>query len=86
MANMNFRHMETTYSVRKVGSMAGQDEYRVRMRDRGSDAWHWVSFVGSEAYGGPVVMIQESGAQIPVTAPNRFGPFGREWVRRFFTD
>jgi hypothetical protein len=41
-----------------------------------------VTFSGS-IYGGPVVMITESG-QTFVTNPERFGEFGREWVRRFF--
>ncbi len=41
-----------------------------------------VSFVGSEAYGGPVVMIGESGAQTFVTDPGRFGSFGTDWVKR----
>jgi hypothetical protein len=41
-----------------------------------------VEFVGS-TYGGPVLMVTESG-HTWVTDPGRFGSFGRGWVRRFF--
>ena len=41
------------------------------------------TFVGS-SYGGSVVMIMESGHQVFVDEPQRFGAFGREWVRRFY--
>jgi hypothetical protein len=41
-----------------------------------------VAFVGSN-YGGPVVMITDSGVQTFVTDPGRFGEFGEAWVRRF---
>lgn len=46
-----------------------------------------VSFVGSIAYGGPVVMITPGNPKGTfVTRPDRFGDFGEQWVRRFFTD
>jgi hypothetical protein len=41
-----------------------------------------ITFIGS-VYGGPVVMQLPSGAQTFVTAPERFGKFGEEWVCRF---
>lgn len=42
-----------------------------------------VTFVGS-TYGGPVVMVFDTGHQTFVDDPGRFGAFGREWVRRFY--
>lgn len=42
-----------------------------------------LTFVGSPSYGGPVVMIDQRGFQCVVTDPSRFGPFGKEWVRKF---
>lgn len=41
-----------------------------------------LQFVGS-TYGGPVVMISPSGAQVFVSDPGRFGEFGEDWVRNF---
>jgi hypothetical protein len=42
-----------------------------------------VEFVGS-VYGGPVVM-RTPAVETFVTDPGRFGDFGPEWVRRFFS-
>lgn len=42
------------------------------------------SFVGS-VDGGPVVAIHPNGHQTFVVDPGRFGEFGVEWVRRFFS-
>jgi hypothetical protein len=70
-------------SIRKVSGIAGQTEIRATVRYPDEEA-STVSFVGSEAYGGPVVMVSETGTQVFVTDPSRFGSFGTEWVRRFF--
>jgi hypothetical protein len=42
-----------------------------------------VEFVGS-SYGGPVLMVTDTD-QVFVTDPRRFGEFGKDWVRRFFS-
>lgn len=72
-------------SVRKIvkrNGVAGQVEYVATVEYPGEEPSR-VSFVGS-VYGGPVVMVTESGAQMFVTDPSRFGTFGPEWIRRFF--
>ena len=42
-----------------------------------------VHFAGPSGRVGPVVMIA-NGAQMFVSDPARFGPFGEDWVRKFF--
>ena len=42
------------------------------------------TFVGS-SHGGPVVMVTPNGQQVFVDEPKRFGSFGTEWVRRFYS-
>lgn len=64
--------------ITRRGGIAGQVQI-----DATVDEGRMISFVGSEAYGGPVVMIGESGAQTFVTDPGRFGDFGVQWVKRF---
>jgi hypothetical protein len=68
--------------IRRTNGVAGQVSYTVTATypDESPEA---VTFVGS-VYGGPVIMIPPSGSQIFVSDPNRLGPFGPEWVRRFF--
>lgn len=66
--------------ITKRQGIAGQVQYDVAMNEERT-----LSFVGS-VYGGPVVMIGESGAQVFVTDPGRFGEFGREWVERFIAE
>lgn len=76
----------TVKTVTRIAGIAGQVAYRVTVQYEGAD-WSELStceLVGSEVYGGPVVMVAPSGAQTFVTDPGRFGLFGREWVRRFF--
>lgn len=41
-----------------------------------------IEFVGSH-YGGPVLMVTDLG-ECWVDAPDRFGRFGKGWVKRFF--
>lgn len=71
-------------SVKRERGVAGQVSYSAAVRYPGETV-SIVSFVGS-VYGGPVVMVTPSGAQTFVTDPSRFGEFGEEWVKRFFTD
>lgn len=70
-------------AVKLVSSLAGQFQVNAQVQYPGEDAVV-VGFVGSE-YGGPVVMISPTGNQMFVTDPGRFGDFGVEWVRRFFS-
>lgn len=68
--------------IRKESGVAGQVAYSVAVTYPG-ETQAVARFVGS-VWGGPVVMVMPSGAQVYVTDPERFGPFGPEWVRRFF--
>lgn len=72
--------MTQTGTIQKREGIAGQVQYDVAMPEG-----RVLSFIGS-VYGGPVVMIGESGAQVFVTDPGRFGEFGRGWVERFIAD
>jgi hypothetical protein len=63
-------------TIRKTQGIAGQVSYSVDT-DAGT-----ITFVGSEVYGGPVVMITGK-LQTFVTDPGRFGNFGKEWIERF---
>ena len=69
--------------ITRRGGIAGQVQIDATIIGEGRVVTGVVSFVGSEAYGGPVVMIGESGAQTFVTDPSRFGSFGVDWVKRF---
>lgn len=68
--------------ITRHAGIAGQYQLTAHVRYPGEGP-SVVAFVGS-VYGGPVVMISESGAQVFVTEPERFGEFGESWVRRFF--
>jgi hypothetical protein len=68
-------------SIRRRGGIAGQVQYDATVTYEGEEP-STVSFVGS-TFGGPVVMIQPSGAQVFVNNPRRFGHFGEQWVRSF---
>lgn len=72
--------------IKRVGGIAGQVQYNVEVTYPGEET-HVLGFVGpAESYGGPVVMISESGHQVFVSSDvnARCGTFGPEWVRRFF--
>ncbi len=73
----------TLNKVTRHAGIAGQFEVSAEMTYPG-EAPKVIRFVGS-TYGGPVVMVTPAGAQHFVTDPDRFGAFGTEWVRRFFT-
>lgn len=73
----------TIGKISRHNGPAGQVSYSVPVAYPG-EATTTVTFVGS-TYGGPVVMASPSGAQTFVTDPGRFGTFGPEWVRRFFS-
>lgn len=83
--------MPNVVSIRKVGAIAGQITYQAKIKYP-HEPVYTVLFHGS-AYGDgePIVMQWESRggageAQTFVTNPGRFGSFGPEWVRRFFSD
>jgi hypothetical protein len=76
--------MPTLGKITRVNGVAGQFGYTVSVQYPDEFA-SVVTFVGS-VYGGPVVLVTESGAQMFVDHPNRFGKFGPNWVRRFFSE
>lgn len=80
---MDNPQVEMTMMIKKVG-IAGQFAITAYPSYDG-EAPDPVTFVGS-IYGGPVVMITGAASQVFVTSPERFGPFGKEWVRRFFAE
>ena len=64
--------------------IAGQSAITAHVTYTNSETTGHATFVGS-AYGGPVVMVLETGQQVYVDEPRRFGAFGTEWVRRFYS-
>jgi hypothetical protein len=74
----------TIIKITKRNGVAGQVQFHalVRYEDEQPST---VSFVGNPKYGGPVVMMTEHGGQTFVTHAERFGDFGEQWVRKFFT-
>lgn len=73
----------TIHTIKRDVGIAGQVAYTATVQYAGEEP-HDVTFVGSN-YGGPVVMVW-GGVQYFVTDPDRFGDFGEEWVRRFYSD
>lgn len=73
--------LPTVANVKRHRGIAGQYSVTADVTYPG-ERTRSVEFVGS-VYGGPVVMVSD-GRQTFVTAPDRFGPFGVEWVSRFF--
>lgn len=70
--------------ITNVGIMADRVQYSVVVTYPGEQS-KTVDFNGpanSEGVG-PVVMISGY-SQILIDDPSRFGPFGPEWIRRFF--
>ena len=74
----------TIGAIRRHNGIAGQISYTVDVTYPGEPT-ETLTFVGN-VYGGPVVMVTPAGTQTFVTDPQRFGTFGPEWVRRFFTN
>lgn len=76
--------MATIISIDKTEGVAGQVQYIVTADWQSARYTH--SFVGT-VYGdpGPVFLILENGAQVPVAQPERFGVrFNEQWVRQFY--
>lgn len=71
----------TIHNLRKRAGIAGQFAVSADV-EYPDEPRRSVTFVGS-TYGGPVLM-QTDGRETFVTAPDRFGKFGTDWVRRFF--
>lgn len=70
--------------ITKTRGVAGQVAYTAVVVYSGEEP-STVTFVGS-TYGGPVVMQTPADPRGTfVTEPDRFGPFGAEWIRRFFS-
>lgn len=72
----------TLGKISRHNGPAGQVSYSVAVTHPG-EAPDTITFVGS-AYGGPVVMVHPLYGQTFVSDPDRHGPFGPEWVRRFY--
>lgn len=70
-------------AIRRHNGVAGQIAYSVDVTYP-DEPTSTVTFVGS-VYGPPIVMVLPSGVQTFVSNPERYGTFGPEWVRRFFT-
>lgn len=69
--------------VRKVSGIADQVAFRVEV-SYPDELPSWVTFTGS-VHGGPVVIVTPGNSRGQfVSAPERFGPFGPQWVRNFF--
>jgi hypothetical protein len=69
--------------IKRYNGITGQMAYDVTVTYPGETP-EPVTFVGS-VYGGPIVMVTRGNpGGTFVTHPERFGPFGPEWVRRFF--
>lgn len=75
--------MPTIHKVKRRNGIAGQVQYDAVVEYEDEEP-ATVSFVGS-VYGGPVVMITGN-VQRFVANPERFGPFGEQWVRNFFQE
>jgi hypothetical protein len=69
--------------IKKVSAIAGQTQFNAKVRYPGEPS-EIHGFVGMVGEYGPVVAISPAGHQIFVTDPGRFGPFGKEWVERFY--
>ncbi|HCB59168.1 MAG TPA: hypothetical protein DEP82_14935 [Arthrobacter bacterium] len=71
----------TIHKLKRSAGVAGQFAYDVSGERDGEP--FTLGFVSS-VYGGPIVMVQSSGAQVFVTSPERFGPvLNPDWVRKF---
>ncbi len=87
MGYMSIEDLKISKSVGVAGQLATDAEYRCVYPDAPDDHQS-VGFVG-DVYGGEVVMIMGSGAQVRVRNADRFGVFGDDpigWTRKFLTD
>jgi hypothetical protein len=77
----------TIISIKRSSGIAGQVSFRATVKYPSDESPDSVTFVGQVSeLGGPVIMIMPSGHQLFVSDPGRHGPFGQEWVRRFFAE
>lgn len=74
----------TLGKITRTNGVADAISYSVPVTYQGEPT-STVTFVGNE-HGKPIVMITPANPDgVFVTDPERFGSFGPEWVRRFFT-
>lgn len=74
----------TILNIKRNNGIAGQYSYKVVIQyiDENPST---VEFVGN-TYGGPIVFITESGRQVFVNNPERFGSqLNKSWITRFFS-
>lgn len=82
--NVGMTSAPTISKITKHNGVAGQVSYSVDVTYPG-EAPETIEFVGS-VYGPPVVMVTPGNPRgVFVTQPERFGKFGPEWIRRFFS-
>jgi hypothetical protein len=82
---MNERITPTLGAVKSHGVMADRRAYSITVVYPGETARE-VAFTGPTTEYGPVVMLTEQWpGGIHVDDSGRFGEFGPEWVRRFFS-
>ena len=73
----------TLSRIKRANGVAGRIAYYVTVTYP-QEPPYTVTFVGS-VYGGPIVMVTAGNpGGTFVRNSERFGPFGPEWVRRFF--
>jgi hypothetical protein len=78
------RTAPTLGKITRHNGIAGQVAYSVVVTYPG-EAPSELSFIGS-VYGGPIVMVTPNNlGGVFVMGHHRFGTFGPEWVRRFFS-
>lgn len=79
--------MPIVKSIKRRNGIAGQTQFTAVVQYP-DESPMTIAFVGypDPTTTGPVVTISPSGHQMFVTDPSRFGPFGEQWVRRFFAD
>jgi len=77
--------MSTTIdSIKRTNGVAGQFSYTAT--GTMYEEPYTLTFTSS-SYGGPIVMITQSGTQTFVSQPERFGPaLTEDWVRAFITN
>jgi hypothetical protein len=74
----------TVLRIQPRGVFAGRAVWEAIVKYPASVSVEQTQFVGPRTGYGPVALVTTSGLQTLVTDPHRFGPFGREWVTRFY--
>lgn len=75
----------TVEEIRRVSAIAGQTQINARIKYPGTDS-EVHGFVGTVDGHGPIVVISPTGYQFYVVDPWRFGPFGTDWIKRFYEE